>query len=567
MPSTSQSHPETGTSDAPTSKASWTPLVVICLAMAVEAYDATNLPVAISAIVRELATSISGIQAAIVLFSLICAPLMLAAGTLGDLWGKRRAFRIGILLFGLGALTTALAPNYTVFVSGYSVLKATGAVLLVPTGTALILANYSGHQRALAFGIMAASLSGTIAFTPLLMGFITTQFGWRWGLGLSAALATVVLGLSGLLRETDRREGSVDWFGAVLALAGLGAIGLGCTAAGRYGWWDARRPFVLGDHEIAPMGLSITPLLIGIGVVVMVAFFNWGERRQRLGRLPLVRASLFGSGTFRVGLVVGALQMLATAALVFVIPVFLQSAAGFDAFHTGLALLPYSLSILVTSIAAGHAVRWIPSKYLVQVALCLMVCGLFYLAATIHAEITIRELLAPLILCGLGAGTAASQLPNLTLSAVRGREVGEASGVMESLNELAAGCGTAIIGSILLVSTYTGIIDGVLRAEGAQISVAERQQMILELEDAVTSFTPEEELEFIRQLPPETQTALEHVVPEADVRAMTNSLATVLLIVLAALLASAFLSRNPDQVAGAPEPRESGRQQRAGPAG
>jgi len=538
--------------DRPSGTTSWLPLVVVCLALGAEAYDASSIPVAISAIVSDLGTDLSTIQAALVLFSVICAPLMLTSGTLGDLHGRRRILRIGALLFGTGALITALSPHVGTFFLGFSVIKALGAVLIVPTGAATLVASYHGRRRAVAFSVLGAFLAGTTAATPMIMGSITTLLGWRFGYGLSVVLAALVLVLSGRLRESARKPGSIDGVGAFLALLGLGGIMLGATAAGTYGWWEARREFALAGVAIAPFGLSVTPLLIGAGVVVMALFFAWGARQERRGRLPIVRRRLFANVPYTAGVAVGALQIIGVAGLLFVIPVYLQSALGYDALRTGLTLLPYTLALLAASLTSSILVRWLRPKRLIQCALVLMLVGLVLLSSAVHPDMTPTTLILPFVVYGVAAGLAASLIPNVTLSAIEPSETGEASGAQEAAGEVGSGFGAAVIGAVLIASSWSGVVAGIADRAGWPLGPDERQRLAIQLEDAEKTWTPWDERAFVADLPVEVQESLEEIVRHADTEALKSSLQAILVVVSLALLGSFFLSSAPAQT----EPEE-----------
>ena len=534
--------PEVG---KPAGREIWLPLVVVCLALGVEAYDASSIPVAISAIVSDLDTDLSTIQAALVLFSVICAPLMLMSGTLGDIQGKRRALRVGIGLFGAGTVIAAVSPHVTVFILGFSIIKALGAVLVVPTGAALLIANYQGHRRAIAFSFLGAFLAGATAATPLIMGTITKFLGWRYGYGLSAIVAVVVLVLSFRLIESDRRPGTIDWFGTFLSLIGLGCIMLGATAAGRYGWWEARRPFVLLGIDIAPLGLSVTPFMICAGVVVMVLFFDWGEWQQKKGKIPIVRLQLFHNVPYSAGVLVGALQIIGVAGLLFVIPVYLQTALDYDSFKTGLTLLPYTVALLVASLGSSFLIRWISPKFLIQIALALMAVGLFVLSVMVNPQMTPTTLILPLAVYGVAAGLAASLIPNLTLSAADPRKTGEASGAQEAASELGSGFGAAVIGAVLIASTWSGLVSGIAEKAEWKMDRKELRQAAIALEDAERTWTPKDERAFIEGLPTKVQESIDQIVAKADTEALKEALFVILGVVLVALLVSVFISPGP----------------------
>ena len=160
--------------------------------------------------------------------------------------------------------------------------------------------------------------------------------------------------------------------------------------------------------------------------------------------------------------------------MLFVIPVYLQSALGYDSFRTGLTLLPYTLALLAASLSSAILVRWIPPKRLIQLALVLMVVGLFVLAAMVHPGMSPTTLIVPLVVYGAAAGLAASLIPNITLSAVDPRETGEASGAQEAASELGSGFGAAIIGAVLIASSWSGLVTGIAEKADWQLERAER---------------------------------------------------------------------------------------------
>jgi hypothetical protein len=230
------------------------------------------------------------------------------------------------------------------------------------------------------------------------------------------------------------------------------------------------------------------------------------------------------------------------AGLLFVIPVYLQSGLGYDSLKTGLTLLPYTVALLVASLSSSVLIRWIAPKILVQIALALMVVGLFALAKMVNPQMTPTTLIVPLGIYGVAAGLAASLIPNLTLSAADPREAGEASGVQEAASELGSGLGAAVIGAVLIASTWSGLVSGI--AEKAQWTMdrAELRRAAIELEDAERTWTPEDERTFIAELPTEVQESIDQIVAKADTEALREALLVILGVVLIALLGSVFIS-------------------------
>jgi MFS family permease len=251
---------------------------------------------------------------------------------------------------------------------------------------------------------------------------------------------------------------------------------------------------------------------------------------------------LFDNTQYAAGVAVGALQVIGVAGLLFVIPVFLQSALDYDSMETGLTLLPYTVALLVASLSSSFLVRFIQPKRLIQFALALMGVGLFLLAATVHPEMTPATLILPLAVYGVAAGLAASLSPNTTLSAVDQSEVGEASSAQEAAGEIGSGFGAAVIGAVLIAASWTGVVDSIADASGWDMPPAERQQLAIQLQDAETTWTPEDERDFLQALPPEVQADIDRIIVEADTEALRSALLVILIVILLALLGSVFLS-------------------------
>jgi Na+/melibiose symporter-like transporter len=256
---------------------------------------------------------------------------------------------------------------------------------------------------------------------------------------------------------------------------------------------------------------------------------------------------LFGLGLFYnisylAGVLVGAFQIIGVAGLLFVIPVYLQSALGYDSFETGLTLLPYTVSLLMASLCSSFLIRWINPKSLVQIALVLMLVGLFSLATMVTPQMTMTTLIIPLAIYGIAAGLAASLIPNLTLSSADPQETGEASGAQEAASEMGSGFGAAVIGAIFIASTWSGLVSGISEKAEWKMNHAQIQQAAIELEDAESTWTPEDKRAFIADLPREVQKSIDQIVANADTEALIKALLAILGFILMALLVSVFIS-------------------------
>jgi MFS family permease len=240
--------------------------------------------VAIGSVVNGFNTEVGFVQAAMAIHSLVMASTYLAAGKLADGLGEKRIFVIGALIFATGTVIAAFSPNIWVLLIGWSFIKPVGGALMIPPANSLIILNYEGEQRTTAFGIFSAFVAAATVIGPLWMGFLAGALSWRWGFGSESLLIFLVLYFASMVKESHKvRKVEFDFIGAFLTFAGLGLVILGATLAGEFGWWQARRPFYVGDGVFAPFGLSAAPVFILTGVVILGLFGLWSRRQSSQG--------------------------------------------------------------------------------------------------------------------------------------------------------------------------------------------------------------------------------------------------------------------------------------------
>lgn len=529
----------------------WAPLMAVCTGFFVVVLDSTMMNVAVPAIAKDLNTTVSGVQAAIALYSMVMASLMLVGGKLGDIYGVKRMFMVGMGLYGAGTLLAASSWNLGVLIIGWSVIEGVGAALILPLAFSLIFGNYSAAQRPLAFGALGAINAVGAAVGPILGGTLTTYLTWRIGFGIEAIGVAIVFLLMPFLKESEKDEQtSLDWIGTILSFVSLTLVVSGLILAGRYGFWDARRPFMIGDVEISPFGLSITPVLVATGFAVALAFFHWQTRRERHGETPLLRLDLFSNRDFFAGALADGLRSLFFFGLLFIVPVFIQSAARFSAIESGVALIPLSAAVFVLSLTTAGLGRVVAPKFIIIAGFAVMFAGTLLYYDAMSVNVSIADLILPGLVFGFGGGIVIPQITNLPLSAVTPSEVNEASGLANTMRTLGTALGTAVIGSILLVGVYGEIVDGVLTEQGIDVSFEERQQLAVDLEDGMASLSEEDRNEAIAGLSPGDQETLKAVVEKAATDAQKTALLATAAAILLALLASTFLSRAKAGVAG-----------------
>ncbi|HJW95534.1 MAG TPA: MFS transporter [Thermoanaerobaculia bacterium] len=478
----------------------WAPLPVLSLALAIVIIDTTLLNVSLSTLIRELHTNLQSLQWVISAYSLTLAALTVTGGRMGDLFGKRRMFRLGAILFAIGSLQASISNSVHILLIGESLIEGIGAALMMPATASILVSRYRGHDRAVAFGIWGGVAAVASAVGPLLGGFLTSHYSWRWGFRINIFVVALLLAGSVVIDEPEEKhEKKVDVTGVILSALGLFSIVFGVIESTTYGWIRARRPVpFLGDF-------SFVPIAIFAGVAILIVFARWEQQCELNGGTPIVSMKLFRNQHFMAGATITGLLMLSQNGVIFSIPVFLQSVNNLDAFHTGLSLLPMSITLLIVSPGAGFLTKRVPHKRIVQTGLAISVVALLVLRWSLHVGMSIWGLAPGLALYGLGMGMVLSQVNNLTLSAVPVRDAGEASGVMNTFRQVGAALGAAIIGAILLSTIVTNLQSAI--DESPAIAAQEKPKLdaSLRMEAPALAFGG---AEVFSEVPPATRAQL-----------------------------------------------------------
>jgi EmrB/QacA subfamily drug resistance transporter len=425
----------------------WGQLLVLSLALAIVIIDTTLLNVSLGTLIRELHTTLQSLQWVIAAYSLTLAALTVTGGRLGDLFGRKRMFMAGAAIFAVGSFIASISRNIPTLIAGESIIEGIGAAMMMPATASLLITKYRGHDRAIAFGIWGGVAAAASAIGPILGGFLTTHFSWRWGFRINVVVVAILLAGSVIIEEGGERQGKrIDWPGVLLSAAGLFFLVFGIIESTTYGWIRALKPFPLWQ----PGPISITPVFWAIGLVVLAIFGIWEYRLEQRGGTPIVSMRIFRNTTFLAGASVTGLLMLAQNGVIFSMPVFLQAVKQLDPFHTGLTLLPMSLALLVVSPLAATLTKRIPHKRLVQSGIVINIAAILILRAVLSTDMSLALLIPGLALYGVGLGLVLSQINNLTLSSVPVREAGEASGLTNTFRQIGSSLGAAIIGAILL---------------------------------------------------------------------------------------------------------------------
>jgi MFS family permease len=463
----------------------WLPMIILAAAQFVMVLDSSVMNVAISQIVEDLDTTIQGVQTAITLYTLVMAAFMLLGAKLGDILGTNRAFAIGLAVYGLGSLTTALSPNLAVLLVGWSGIEGLGAVLVVPAIAALTAATYTGRERALAYALLGGIAAVAIALGPLIGGWVTAEFTWRYVFAGEVVVVILILLLRGRLARAPAPEHRprLDIVGVALSSAGLGLVVLAILRSSVWGFVLPRSAPEINGTEITPLGFSVVPFMILAGLGLLSAFATWEQRRARRGRDQLLDIRLIRVTQLRAGLASLLGQQLVLMGTFFVIPVYLQVVLGLDAFETGKRLLPLSVAMLVFALLGPRMAARRSPRTVAQVGLVAVSIGAAVMLATLDVTLNDTGFKIALALVGAGAGLLASQLGNVIMSSVAPEKSSEAGGLQGTAQNLGSSLGTAIIGAVLLASLATGFSDRI--AANPDIPAAVQQTIVANAQEGI----------------------------------------------------------------------------------
>ncbi|MDT9699230.1 MFS transporter [Streptomyces sp. P17] len=490
--------------------AHWRALIVLGAAQFLMVLDTAVMNVSISQLVEDFDTEVTAIQGVITLYALMMAAFMAVGAKLGDILGRRRLFLLGLVVYGVGSGITAAAPSVWVLAIGWSVIEGLGAALVLPAMAALVAESYRDRERAVAYGVIGGLAGAGIAVGPLLGGWVTTYLTWRLVFAGEVVLVVAMLLCRRMITEAPRRgpRPGMDAVGATLSASGLALGVLGVLQSGTWGWVQPRNPpFTL-------FGFAPTMFVIGASALVLGAFVRWEHRRTARRRDPLVHLALLERPVLRAGLLTMLSQNLILLGLFFAIPLYLQVVQGFDAFETGLRLMPVSVTMLVASLGASRFARRVAPRTLVRAALLTLAAAIVWLLATIDPKIDDAQFAGAMALLGLGMGLLVSQLGNVVQSSAAEEERSEVGGLQYTAQNLGSALGTALIGSLLigaLAHAFTAHVE-----EDTRLSEQARQQTSVALEAGV-SFVPTDQV----------RSAAERAgLPPAEVDAVADSYAS-----------------------------------------
>jgi len=521
----------TDVSPAPVSKTSKTLALLLAMAMFVLVVDTSIMNVSISAVVKDIGTTVSGVQSAIALEALVSAAFILIGSKVGDLIGRKRAYVLGLLGYAVGALAMTLTQSLVPIIIFWAIIGGLGASLLLPAMQSLIHGNFEGAERKKVYALVGASAAIAAAVGPLLGGFITTVMSWRVAFLLEAVIIAIVLSGIKLVKDVPYTgPRNIDFVGAILSVVGMGGVVLGILV-----WQE---------------GGGSVGALIGVGVLALVGLAFWLRSRKRNGKPTLIDQGLFSSKLFTTGVSQQMLQQITLGGAMISLPIFLQMVLEYNALEAGLSMAPLSLSMFASALIAGKKTGHRRPAKVILLGFILTTVGMGLLLPIVPRAHSGWYLVIPLMIAGCGLGLLVSQLNNYTLSPIDEERASEAAGVNSAAGSFGLSFGLAFAGAIMLATlsfTFTKMSE-----DSKVLAPAQQQQVAdtLEHDAQVVSNTQLEEL--LQGQPQEVQDEIIRINTDARPLALQIALLVPVLAALLGVLNSLRMLRLPD-----PQPSEA----------
>lgn len=418
--------------------------------------DSSVMNVSIATVAKDVDTTVTGIQTAITLYTLVMASLMITGGKVGQIVGRKRAFAIGCVIYGCGSLVTAISPTLGVLIVGWSFLEGIGAALIMPAIVALVASNFAQAERPRAYGLVASAGAIAVAAGPLIGGLFTTYLSWRLVFVGEVFIVAAILALTRRMADaTPEARVRLDVAGTALSALGLGLIVFGIL---RTGEWGLLRP-----KPSAPAWFGLSPsiwLMLGGGAVLW-AFLAWENRQLARGAATLIDPAILRNRLLRSGLTAFFFQYMLQAGLFFAVPLFLSVALGLSAIATGVRLLPLSITLLLAAAGIPKAFPDASPRRVVQLGMLALFAGIVVMIAALDAGAGPEIVTWPMLLAGLGIGALASQLGSVTVSSVPDEQSSEVGGLQNTGTNLGASIGTALAGAVLISTLTTSFLTGI----------------------------------------------------------------------------------------------------------
>ena len=513
-------------------------LLTLASAQFLMTLDTSVMNVSISTVAKDVGTTVTGIQTAITMYTLVMAAFMITGGKIGQIIGRKRAFTIGAVIYGCGSFTTALAPSLPVLLIGWSLLEGIGAVLILPAIVALVATNFGKGERPRAYGLVASAGAIAVAVGPLIGGLFTTYASWRWVFAGEVLIVIVILLLARRFTGSPPEEGvKLDLVGTALSAVGLGLIVYGVLRSGSWGW--------VKPTPNAPVWFGLSPVvwLLSAGFVVLLLFLSWEDRLIAQGKEPLINLPRLRNPVLRGGLIAFMFQYMVQMGLFFVIPLFLSVALGLSAIATGVRLLPLSITLLLAAVGVPRLFPKASPRFVVRVGFLALFTAIAVMIALLDISAGPEIVTWPMLLAGLGVGALASQLGAVTVSSVPDERSSEVGGLQNTFTNLGASIGTALAGAVLISALTASFFTNIANNPEVPKSVVSTAQVQL---TSGVPFVSDKDLQTAlasAQVPPSVANAIVDENAKARINGLRASLAVLGLLSAVAFVAARRLPR------------------------
>lgn len=526
----------------------WLVLLVLTTGFFMILLDTTIVNVAIPAMSTGLNTTLDQILWVLNAYILVYAVLLITAGRMGDLFGQRTLFAIGLFVFTLASALCGISQTVNELIAA-RILQGVGGALLTPQTLAILTSIFPPERRGAAFGVWGGVAGLATIAGPTIGGAIITYINWRWiffinvPIGIAAFIATFLI-IPDL--RPGRRQGW-DIVGVVLASAGLFGVVFGLIEGQRYNW-----------GQITSRAITI-PEILGAGAFMIVLFIFW----ERFQTQPLVPLSLFEDRNFAVANWIAAAISFGMLSMFLPITIYLQSVRGFSALTAGLTIAPMSLTSMVVAPFAGRFSDRVGGKYILMTGISLFTIGMASLAFVAGPDSTWVNFLLPTIIAGAGMGMTFAPMTTVAMRNISPRIAGAASGVLNTIRQLGAAIGSAVVGAILQNRLAITLHDEAV-SHAAALPATFRSQFIAAFSSVASNGfeigTGENGAKLPAGIPPAAAHQLTVLAHEVFVSAYIDAMKSTFILPVAFLAFTAattlLIRRTPRAAAEVPAPRE-----------
>lgn len=431
----------------------WKAMPFIALAVSIIIMDATVVNVVLPVLIRDIQLSASDAEWVNSIYALVFAALLITVGRIGDIFGRRHLLIIGILIFGVASVLAAISNSGTTLI-GARFLQGVGGAMILPATLSTVNALFSGRERGIAFAIWGSTIGGMAAVGPLVGGWLTTSFTWRWAFLINIPIVVIVLvGAVLWIPETKdpNAEKGADYLGILLSIIGLGGIVFALIEAQRYGVWKTTEKMTFGSMTWSS-SISPIPIAFILGLLLMVTFVLVERKRARQNKPVLLDLTLLHIRSFRYGSIAALVVALGEFGMLFAIPLFVQGALGYSALGTGFLILALAIGTFLISGGTPQLTQRFGGRSVVRMGLILEVIAIVGLGLSISITASAWVLAAWLFLYGAGVGLATAQLTSVILAEVPVSQSGQASGLQSTFRQLGSALGIALLGTLLVTS-------------------------------------------------------------------------------------------------------------------